>query len=93
MFRNKNLFPRAVYIQPPVLFKTGKKEVDMDINAVTTMVQTLGFPVVCCGLLFWRVIKESDNHKEEMQKITDALNNNTKALIRLEESLRGDKEK
>lgn len=65
----------------------------MDINAITTMIQTLGFPVICCGILFWRIIKESDNHKAEMAKITDALNNNTKALVRLEESLRGEKEK
>lgn len=70
-----------------------KKEVDMDANAIMTMVQTLGFPIVCCGALFWRMMKESDNHKEEMEKVTDALNNNTKALIRLEESLKGEKEK
>lgn len=78
---------------PPVLLKPGKKEVDMDANAIMTMVQTLGFPIVCCGALFWRMTKESDNHKEEMEKVTDALNNNTQALIRLEESLKGDKEK
>lgn len=77
---------------PPVFF-TGKKEVDMDANAIMTMVQTLGFPIVCCGALFWRMMKESDNHKVEMEKVTDALNNNTQALIRLEESLKGEKEK
>ena len=93
MFRNRNPFRQAVYIQPPVLLKPGKKEVDMDVNAIMTMVQTLGFPIVCCGALFWRMMKESDNHKEEMEKVTDALNNNTQALIRLEESLKGEKEK
>ena len=73
--------------------KPGKKEVDMDANAIMTMVQTLGFPIVCCGALYWRMMKESDNHKLEMEKVTDALNNNTQALIRLEESLKGEKEK
>ena len=63
------------------------------VNAIMTMVQTLGFPIVCCGALFWRMMKESDNHKVEMEKVTDALNNNTRALIRLEESLKGEKEK
>jgi hypothetical protein len=82
------------YIQPPVLLnKPGMKEVDMDANAIMTMVQTLGFPIICCGALFWRMMKESDNHKAEMEKVTDALNNNTQALIRLEESLKGEKEK
>lgn len=79
-------------VTPPVLLP-GKKEVDMDANVIMTMVQTLGFPIVCCGALFWRMTKESDNHKEEMEKVTDALNNNTQALIRLEESLKGEKEK
>lgn len=88
------LFQQAVYIQPPVLLnKPGMKEVAMDANAIMTMVQTLGFPIVCCGALFWRMMKESDNHKAEMEKVTDALNNNTQALIRLEESLKGEKEK
>ena len=76
-----------------LFYYPGKKEVDMDVNAIMTMVQTLGFPIVCCGALFWRMMKESDNHKEEMEKVTDALNNNTQALIRLEESLKGEKEK
>lgn len=78
-------------ITPPVLLPG--KEVDMDANGIMTMVQTLGFPIVCCGALFWRMMKESDNHKAEMEKVTDALNNNTQALIRLEESLKGEKEK
>lgn len=60
----------------------------IDVNAVVTLVQTLGFPIVCCAALFYRMIKESENHKEEMNKVTDALNNNTQALIRLEESLK-----
>ena len=91
MFRNRNPFRQAVYNR--LFYYSGKKEVDMDVNAIMTMVQTLGFPIVCCGALFWRMMKESDNHKEEMEKVTDALNNNTKALIRLEESLKGEKEK
>lgn len=92
MFQNRNPFQQAVYTTA-CFIKTGKKEVDMDANAIMTMVQTLGFPIVCCGALFWRMMKESDNHKAEMEKVTDALNNNTQALIRLEESLKGEKEK
>lgn len=91
MFRNRILFRQAVSHR--LFFYPGKKEVDMDANAIMTMVQTLGFPIVCCGALFWRMMKESDNHKVEMEKVTDALNNNTQALIRLEESLKGEKEK
>lgn len=92
MFQNKNLFNgRYLYNRP--IITSGKKEAGMDANAIMSMVQTLGFPIVCCGALFWRMMKESDNHKVEMEKVTDALNNNTQALIRLEESLKGEKEK
>ena len=86
-FSTGGIYTTACFIKP------GKKEVNMDINAIMTMVQTLGFPIVCCAALFWRMMKESDNHKAEMEKLTDALNNNTQALIRLEESLKGEKEK
>lgn len=65
----------------------------MEANTIITLVQNLGFPVICCGALYLRMLKESDNHKEEMEKVTDALNNNTQALIRLEESLKGEKGK
>lgn len=85
-------FQRAVYTTARFI-KPGWKEVEMDANAIMTMVQTLGFPIVCCGALFWWMMKESDNHKAEMEKVTDALNNNTQALIRLEKSLKGEKEK
>ena len=91
MFRNRNPFRQAVSYR--LFYYPGRKGWKMDANAIMTMVQTLGFPIVCCGALFWRMMKESDNHKEEMEKVTDALNNNTQALIRLEESLKGEKEK
>ena len=92
MFRNRNPFRQAVYTTA-CFIKREEREADMDANAIMDMVQTLGFPIVCCGALFWQMMKESDNHKEEMEKVTDALNNNTQALIRLEESLKGEKGK
>lgn len=92
MFRNRNLFRQAVYTTA-CFIKREEREVSMDANTIMTLVQNLGFPVICCGALYWRMLKESDNHKAEMEKVTDALNNNTQALIRLEESLKGEKEK
>lgn len=92
MFRNRNPFRQAVYTTACFINREGR-EVSMDANTIMTLVQNLGFPVICCGALYWRMLKESDNHKEEMEKVTDALNNNTQALIRLEESLKGEKGK
>lgn len=55
----------------------------MDLNAFTTLIGSLGFPIVMCLLLYYRMDKQDENHKSEMEKITEALNNNTQALTAL----------
>lgn len=51
-------------------------------------VQQMGFPIaICCYLLYDRRMSD-DAHKEEVSKMTDALNNNTLALSRILEVLR-----
>lgn len=63
----------------------------MDITAVTQAVSTLGFPIVMCGAMFWYMVKEKDSHKEEMNSVTEALNNNTIMLQKLCDRLDGEK--
>lgn len=63
----------------------------MDANAVTTAISTLGFPIVMCGAIFRYMLKEKDSHKEEMNSVTEALNNNTLILQKLCDKLDGDK--
>lgn len=55
----------------------------MDLNAFTTLIGSLGFPIVMCLLLYYRMDKQDENHKTEMEKITEALNNNTQAITSL----------
>ena len=59
----------------------------MDVNTLIQLVGSLGFPIVACGALFWRMIKSDEQHKEEMNKMSEALNNNTRALVKLTEKL------
>ena len=47
---------------------------------VITAISTVGFPIVMCGALFWKMDKQDKEHKEEMNKSTEAINNNTVAL-------------
>ena len=63
----------------------------MDVGALTSMIGTLGFPIACVIAMFYYWNKEREDHKEEMAKVTDALNNNTLALTRLEETLKNGK--
>lgn len=59
----------------------------MDVNVLIQLVGSLGFPIVACGALFWRMVKSDEQHKEEMNKMSEALNNNTNAIVKLTEKL------
>lgn len=53
------------------------------------IIQTLGFPVAVAIAMFWQNTKLQEQHKEEMTKITEALNNNTIALTELKDKIGG----
>lgn len=54
---------------------------------VITAISTVGFPIVMCGALFWKMDKQDKEHKEEMNKSTEAINNNTVVLEKLMQML------
>ena len=71
----------------------------MDANIVT-IISSLGFPIVSCLGLGWYVKYQSDlnstevkemrqEHQAEVQKMTEALNNNTLAIQRLIDKMEG----
>ena len=49
----------------------------MEIEAITTLISNMGFPIACVIALFWDLNKEREEHKAETQKLADAINNNT----------------
>lgn len=53
------------------------------------VIQTLGFPIAVAIAMFWQNTKLQEQHKEEMTKITEALNNNTIALTELKDKIGG----
>lgn len=72
-----------------------------NINMITTIITTVGFPIVACGAMGWYVKYISDRyseevqrlniqHKEEIEQVTEALNNNTLALQKLCDKIGGD---
>lgn len=54
---------------------------------VIAAISTVGFPIVMCGALFWKMDKQDKEHKEEMNKSTEAINNNTVVLQKLMQML------
>ena len=71
----------------------------MDVSAIVSIIGSLGFPVVACIYMARYVNKQidlyrqdikdlQDEHREEIGKVTEALNNNTKAVIELSEYIK-----
>lgn len=52
----------------------------MNVTDITQFIGTLGFPIVCCGALFWYMIKEKDAHKAEMEELRKSVEANTYAI-------------
>ena len=72
----------------------------MDANIIISMIGSLGFPIVACIFIAVFFSKTQDNyradikemqmtHKQETDKMTEALNNNTLALQRLIDKIGG----
>ena len=59
----------------------------MDVGVLTQLIGSLGFPIAMCVALLWIVVKLNEQHKSEMDKMTEALNNNTIALTKLASKL------
>lgn len=55
----------------------------MDVAAITTFVQNLGFPIACVCVMFYMLNKEREDHKEETMRLNESLHNNTLALTEL----------
>ena len=60
----------------------------MDISVITQLIGSLGFPIACVVAMFYYWTKEREDHKSEIDSIRSALENNTQALIKIEEILR-----
>lgn len=52
----------------------------MDINAISQLITSMGFPVAMCLILF----KQNDTYRNEMAEI---IRNNTEAITRMTEKL------
>lgn len=66
----------------------------MTAQDVMTLIQTVGFPIVMCGAMAWyvkyisdknreQITAEREAHKEEMNEVIKAINNNTVVIEKL----------
>lgn len=72
----------------------------IDFSAISELISTVGFPIVCFLMCGWyvkyredknddKISKIVDTHNEESKRLADAVNNNTLALQKLTDKLGG----
>ena len=59
------------------------------LDSITSVISTVGFPIAICLILLWYINKMTEEHKNEMDSMTAALNQNTVVLAELKELIRG----
>ena len=59
----------------------------MDIQTVTTIISSLGFPIAVCLICFWYINKREEANKAEVDKLAEAVHNNTLVMQRLVDRL------
>lgn len=59
------------------------------MEEIVGLIRDVGFPIAVAVALFWKNVKDQEQHKAEMDKMTEALNNNTIALTELKDKIGG----
>ena len=59
----------------------------MDVSAVVQAISTVGFPIVMCLLFMYYIKYINDQHKDEIDKLSQSLNNNTLVMQKLLDKL------
>lgn len=55
----------------------------MDISSIASIVSTVGFPIACCIYLIYTNNKTSEKHADEVEKLRQTVENNTKVMVKL----------
>ncbi len=59
----------------------------MNINDITNIISSTGFPILMCILMFYYIREINKDHRDECDKITEAVNSNTIVITKLFEAL------
>lgn len=55
----------------------------MDPAAIINIISTVGFPIACCIYLFYSNTRQQEKSQEEIDKLRETIDNNTKVMIEL----------
>ena len=55
----------------------------MDATSITTLISSVGFPIVMCLILIKYMQEENQRNDDTITKLSDTINANTKAITEL----------
>lgn len=55
------------------------------MDELISAISTVGFPIVCTVMLMYLLVKENENHKNEMNALKDTIAGNTIVLTELKQ--------
>ena len=58
-----------------------------EVNMWASFISSYGFPIVCCIVMFKYLEKERETHRQELDAMTRALNENTNIIKELKEMI------
>ena len=57
----------------------------MDMNSITQIISTIGFPIAACCAIFYMMNKEREDHKNEITTLKDVISNINETLAALKQ--------
>jgi len=54
----------------------------MDVNAITQLIGTMGFPIAACIALFWYMIRQDERFTAIVDKLRDSIDDLKRAIER-----------
>lgn len=57
------------------------------MSDVIQIITDVGFPIACCVFLYIQMNKQSEQHHDEINLLSEAINNNTAAINQLRERM------
>ena len=55
----------------------------MDFSSISSLISSVGFPIACCIYLIYSNNKTAEKHADEVEKLRQTVENNTKVMLRL----------
>lgn len=59
----------------------------MDLNTITQIISSVGFPIAMCVYVMYTMQKQTESHKSEIDELRKTIENNTVAIVKLVEKL------